>query len=435
MMIKLKKLKKRTWIIIGTVMFIVLVLGLGAIRKGSNSSSNFEFVTVERGNLENIISSTGTLNAKGTVEVGTQVSGTIDKVYVDFNDQVRKNQVLAVLDTTLLAASVRDAEANLLKAQAQHALSLTKYEDAQELYKNEFISELDFKTTKTDYETTRAALLSAQANLERAEANLKYTVIRSPINGTVIDRGVEPGQTLAASFSTPTLFVITEDLSQMEIHAYVDESDIGQIKEEQSVRFTVDAYPDETFDGNVREIRLQPETIQNVVNYTVVVDATNDQGLLLPGMTATVDFLVEQRENVLLISNTAIRFQPTQDMLAEFYKNMREKMSDNPDAAKKLRDQMMAGRGMQDGFPGMDSGGVQEPPKDVAVLWYCDDENRLSMMPIRTGATDGKKTEIVEGRDIKEGIEFISKIGKQDESKSTSSNNQQGRPPGPPRLF
>ncbi len=434
-MMKFKEIKKRTWIIISVAVVIVIVIFFGVIRKHSDVSSDFEFVQVERGDIENAISSTGTLNAKGTVEVGTQVSGTIDKVFVDFNDKVRKNQILAVLDTTLLAASVREAEANLRKTQAQYDLSLTKYEDAQELHKNEFISELDFKTAKVDYETANAALLSAQANLERAQANLKYAVIRSPINGTVIDRSIEPGQTVAASFSTPTLFVITEDLSQMEIHAYVDESDIGQIKEEQSVRFTVDAYPDETFTGSVREIRLQPETIQNVVNYTVVVDATNDKGLLLPGMTATVDFLVEQRKDILLIANSALRFQPTHDMLTELRKNIEGKIGASSDSTNKLRGQIMVGQGQQAEFPDMDSGRVQEPPEDVATLWYIDDENRLSMMPIRTGATDGKNTEIVEGRDIKEGMAFISAIGKQGELESTSSNNQQRRPPGPPRLF
>lgn len=280
----LKKLKKRTKIIIGAVLLVAVVVFCGTIiRKHSNGSAKFTYARVERGNIENTISSTGTLNAKGTVEVGTQVSGTISKVSADFNDRVRKGQILAVLDTTALASSVRDAEANLVKAQAQYDLARTKYEDAQELYQNNLISKIDFKTSKTEYQAARATLLSAQANSERTHTNLKYAVIRSPINGTVINRNIEPGQTVAASFSTPTLFVITEDLSQMEIHAYVDESDIGQVKKGQSVRFTVDAYPDETFYGTVRQIRLQPETIQNVVNYTIVVDATNDKGLLLPG--------------------------------------------------------------------------------------------------------------------------------------------------------
>jgi HlyD family secretion protein len=416
-------------------MVVAIVLIYRTTRSHANGSTDFEFVKVERGDIENTISSTGTLNAKGTVEVGTQVSGTIDKVYADFNDHVHKNQILAVLDTTLLAASVHDAQANLLKAQAQHDLSLTKYEDAQELYKNDYISEIDFKTTKTDYETAHAALLSAQANLERAQVNLKYAVIRSPINGTVINRGVEPGQTVAASFSTPTLFVIAEDLSQMEIHAYVDESDIGQIKKEQSVRFTVDAYPDEIFNGTVKEIRLQPETIQNVVNYTVVVDAKNDKELLLPGMTATIDFLVEQRKNVLLISNAALRFQPTQEMLAEFHKNREAEMATLPDSIKKLRTQITKGQTIQAESSSAEAEGIPEPAENVAMLWYFDDQHRLSMMHVRTGVTDGKNTEIVPSPGIHEGMLFISGFGRQSEAQSTSNNNQQGRRMGPPRLF
>lgn len=424
-MMKLKKIKKRTWIIISAALVIAIVIFSGVMRKHANGSSEFEFVKVERGDIENAISSTGTLNAKGTVELGTQVSGTIDRVYADFNDKVRKGQVLAVLDTTLLAASVRDAAANLSKAQAQHDLSLTKYEDAQELYKNEFISDLDFKTTKTDYETAHAMLLSAQAALDRAKVNLKYAVIRSPINGTVINRNVEPGQTVAASFSTPTLFVIAEDLSRMEIHAYVDESDIGQIKTGQAARFTVESYPDETFTGTVREIRLQPETIQNVVNYTVIVDATNEKGLLLPGMTATIDFLVEQRENALLIPNAALRFQPSQEMLAEFRNKTSKKLAALPDSIKE--------RMAQAGFSSQGSAGRKEQPKDAAVLWFLDDKNTLSMIHIRTGVTDGTKTEIIQGPGIKEGMEFISSMAKQGESRNTQQ--QRSRPPGPPRLF
>jgi HlyD family secretion protein len=432
-MIHLKKIKGRTLIIIGIVILVVSIALYVAIKRRSNSSVQYTFAPVERGDIENTISSTGTLNAKGTVEVGTQVSGTIDKIYVDFNDKVRKGQVLAVLDTTTLAASVRDAEANLLKAQAQHDLSLTKYEDAQELYQSNLISEVDFKTAKTDYEVAHAALLSAQANYERARVNFKYAVIRSPIDGTIINRNIEPGQTVAASFSTPTLFVITKDLSQMEIHAYVDESDIGQIKKGQAVRFTVDAYPDETFNGTVRQIRLQPETVQNVVNYTVVVDATNDKELMLPGMTATVDFIVEQRQHVLLISNAALQFQPTQKMLADFRKNTREKIDPPPDSIK----QAMKTRFLQGGFPGMDAQSHKELPEGAAMLWYFDNKNTLNMIPVRTGATDGKNTEIVEGRGIKEGMKYISGIAQQGKLKSTTTNNQQqkNRAPGPPPIF
>ncbi len=429
---KPKIFRKRTWIIVSIVAAIACIVFYGATMRHADRATSFTFTKIERGDIENTISSTGALNAKGTVEVGTQVSGTINKVYVDYNDHVRKNQILAALDSTLLAASVRDAQANLLKTQAQYDLSLAKYEDARELHEQGFVSEIDYKTAETDYAVAHASLLSAQASLERAKADLKYAVIRSPINGTVIDRSVEPGQTVASSFSTPTLFVIAEDLSQMEIHAYVDESDIGQIKEQQSVRFTVDAFPDETFSGTVRQIRLQPETIDNVVNYTVVVDATNDQELLLPGMTATVDFLIEQRTNVLFISNSALRIQPTENMLAELRENRKEMTPQLSDSTRQMHMQDIRNRQQQGESASTDSIGQQELPENIAMLWYYDADKKLNVMPVRTGITDGKHTEILESHDIQEGMEFMSGIGQQSESETASSTRQQNRPPRPP---
>jgi HlyD family secretion protein len=423
---KLKNIKMRTAFYVGIPIFVLIILSIGAIFRRPHRNTNFEFVTVERGNIENVISSTGTLEAKGTVEVGTQVSGTIDKVYVDFNDKVKKNQILAVLDATLLSAAVREAEANLQRAQAEMDLSQTKYENAQQLYEADYISELDFKSAKTEYEAARASLLSVQASLDRAKLNLKYAVIRSPISGTVIDRVVEPGQTVAASLSTPTLFLIAEDLAQMEIHAYVDESDIGQIKKNQNVQFTVEAYPDDEFTGTVREIRLQPEVVQNVVNYTVVIDASNKRGLLLPGMTATVDFLVEQRENVLMISNTALRFQPTDEMLTEFHKTMQKKHMAMPDSERP--------RVPQEGSLSLAPDDTTKRPEDGAVLWFVNNDNQLQVLPIRIGATDGKNTEIVQESGITEGMRFISGYAEPGESENSSTNNSRRRP-GPPPLF
>jgi HlyD family secretion protein len=422
---KLKKRKLPTLLLITIPGLVVMVFMVSVLCRKPSKNGDFEFTTAERGDIINIISSTGTLEAQGTVEVGTQVSGTIDKVYVDFNDQVKKNQILAVLDSTLLAAAVREAEANLQRAQAEMDLAATKFEDAQQLYEAHYISELDFKSAKTEYESARASLLSAQANLDRARLNLTYAVIRSPINGTVIDRVVEPGQTVAASLSTPTLFLIAEDLTHMEIHAYVDESDIGQIKQGLRVRFTVEAYPDEEFTGTVQEIRLQPEVIQNVVNYTVVIDAMNQNGLLLPGMTATVDFIIDERKDVLLISNSALRFEPSAEMLAEFQQHVREKFASLPDSVKQnLREGMSSSPHKSDGG---------EIPEDAGVLWYFDKDNKLSMMAVHIGVTDGKNTEIIDNPGIEQGMRFISATTKTTTSNTNSRSNQ--RRPGPPPLF
>ncbi|MCK5119980.1 MAG: efflux RND transporter periplasmic adaptor subunit, partial [Candidatus Latescibacteria bacterium] len=289
------------------ILVIVSLFGVGIhyfrAGNGAKEEGPYQFAEITRGDLENLVSSTGTLKAVSTVEIGTQVSGTIDRIDVDFNDAVRKGQVLAVLDTALLKVAVLDAQAGVARAQAQHEQARAEYERNRALFEKGHLSEKEFLPIRINVRITGAAVQSAKASLERAQINMNHATIRSPIHGTVIQRNVEPGQTVAASFSTPTLFIIAEDLSQMEIYAAVDESDIGQIKEGQSVRFEVQAYLDETFSGTVRQIRLQPAISENVVNYTVVVDAANEENLLLPGMTATVDFVVEARKAVLLIPN------------------------------------------------------------------------------------------------------------------------------------
>ncbi len=253
------------------------------------------------------------------MEVGTQVSGIIDKVYADFNDRVHKGQIIALVDTSLLKLAVTDAESNLLKALAQYEEARENHQRSVELYNRGLISKADYQPVKTSLRTAEASLAAAHAAMERANRNLKYAIIRSPIDGTVTARNVEEGQTVAASFSTPTLFTIAQDLSKMEIKAMVDESDIGQIKKDQPVRFTVQAYPQKTFEGKVKQVRVQPTTASNVVNYTVVVSADNPGNLLLPGMTATVDFIVEKKTNVTLVPNAALRFEPTEKQLTSVF--------------------------------------------------------------------------------------------------------------------
>jgi HlyD family secretion protein len=375
--------------------------------KGNGKDREYDFVEITRGDLENVNSSTGTLNPVSTVQVGTQVSGIIDKVLVDFNYNVKKGQILAVLDTKNLNITVRDAEAGLLKAKAQYEQGQADHQRAQKMFDKSLISDQDLLTSKTQEETSLAGLKSAEASLERANTNLDYAVIRSPINGIVIYRNVEEGQTVAASFSTPTLFNIAEDLSRMEIHALVDESDIGQIKEKMPVRFTVEAYYDKKFSGTVRQIWLQPTTVQNVVNYTVVIDGDNKEGLLLPGMTATVDFLIDQKKDVLLVPNTALRFKPTPEMISEFQRNIQKNTASQPDSLRKNRPNR------PDTFKnGQDWGSQLDAalPKGMGRLWLLDEQGRLSMRMVRTGITDGRMTEIVKGRDIQEGMKVISGI-------------------------
>jgi HlyD family secretion protein len=425
------KTKRRKKILFASAAVAVLCVAvlLLTMRDRSSSDDLLLLVQVERGDIEISISATGTMEAVGTVEVGTQVSGTVDQVLADFNDRVEKGQILAVLDTTVLSASVQESEANLIKARAQHELSTMKYEDAEELFKMDYISETEFQTVRADFETSRAALLSAELSLSRAEANLRYAVIRSPIRGTVIHRAVEPGQTVAASFSTPTLFVIAEDLSQMEIHAYVDESDIGGIEEGQTVRFTVESYPEDTFFGVTKQIRLQPETISNVVNYTVVVSAENPGGRLLPGMTATADFIIEQREDVLLVDGSALSYTPSVGTLEKMASTMVSPASHPMDSL--MRPPRMENQQIEEASA---ENPLISPEADRGVLWYMDDEGTLRPMPVRVGVTDGKRIEILDVFGVEEGMEFAtgstSSLGLMG-----SSPSQGNRGPRPPRLF
>jgi len=418
------KMKRNLVIIAAAVLVVAVVIVLIAAKgHGGDGDSKYTMGEVTRGDIKSVVSATGALSAVGTVEVGTQVSGTLAKLFVDFNDSVRRGQVLAVLDTTMLATSVKDARAGVLKAQSQLDKARLDQERSAELFGQNLISKADFETAATSLTAAQAGLVSAQASLERARANLGYAVIRSPIDGTVIERSIEPGQTVAASLSAPKLFVIAEDLRRMEIHALVDESDMGQIKVGQKATFTVEAQPEKEFTATVRQVRLQPETVSNVVSYTVVLDAENDAGLLLPGMTATVDFVVEERKDVLLVPSAALRIKPTQEMFAEARGSMA------PPAETGDRTSRQERAGGQGAWGGM--GGQNGQSSDRALVWYLDEKGKLAFAPVRKGATDGKNTEILEGP-VKEGMQVIVSLsaGAAASSSSARTNPLTPTPPG-----
>ena len=434
---------KRIMIIAAVI--VVAVVAVWAFTRGGDgaAASAYEFAEIERGDLEDVVSASGTLSAVGTVEVGTQVSGRLSEIFVDFNDHVKRGQVLALIDTTFLAASVKDARASLMKAEAQLALTETQFSRTQDLYERDLVSEAEYEDAAASLASARASVLSAEAALDRARTNLDYAVITSPISGTVIERSVEPGQTVAASLSAPVLFIIAEDLSDMEIHVLVDESDIGQVEVGQQVRFTVDAYYEREFWGEVRQIRLQPETVSNVVNYTVVVDAPNDEGLLLPGMTATADFLLEYREDVLLVPNAALRFTPTMEMFQELRGSMPDRRPPAEDGAQGEGGEQRPTQGRGDGSgaaarPGgarqrgmnpmnrmLTAAGID--PENGAVLWHLDEAGELAVTPIETGATDGIRTEVVRGADVHDGMEVIIAVVESEAGEGGSRNPLSGR--------
>jgi len=439
----LKFLKK---IIIPVVILLAIIAAvLFFLKKDKKNETTYTYAEITRGDIENTVDATGTIEPVTTVQVGTQVSGIIDKIYVDFNDKVTKNQLMAVIDTTILSVQVRDAKANLLSSQAQYDQAKYNFERTEQLYKQNLLSELEYIQAKSSYQSAQASLLSSKNNLKRAEQNMRYAFITSPINGTVIYREVEEGQTVASSFQTPEMFLIAEDLSKMEIHALVDESEIGLIKVGQPVEFEVQAHDDKKFNGVVRQVRLQPEEVQNVVNYTVVIDAANPDGLLLPGMTASLEFIVEMKKDVLLAPLAATRLQPTVKMMETMFANMQKRFAAMRDSSKAPAGQAMGANGragmMGGGMPGMGAGmpmmngnGNGNGNNNFALIWYFDKDKTLQSMPVKTGSNDGKNVEIMPmmpGMQIEPGMQIIAGITTTEPTVGSQTN----RMPGPPGGF
>lgn len=276
----------------------------------SNQPARYKMQPVDRGDIQRVISANGTLNPTIQVNVGTQVSGTVKVLHVDFNSQVKAGQVLAELDPSLLEAAAAQSRANLGSAQAQFAVAQSKFTRSNRLFQQGFISQAELDADRQQLDVTAALVKTTQAKVRADEVNLRYSVIRSPIDGVVVARNVDVGQTVAASFQTPTLFLIAKDLRQMQIDTNIAEADIGAIRVGLPVKFTVDAFGDREFHGAVRQIRINPSVQQNVVSYNVVVGFDNDSGALLPGMTGHVKILAEKKLNVIRVPNAALRFKP-----------------------------------------------------------------------------------------------------------------------------
>jgi len=322
-------MKKTYWIIIIVVVLALVALGYFLLKGKSEKIIEFRSGKVEKGDLQVLVTATGTLNPDTTVAVGTQVSGIITKIYVDFNSVVKKGQRIAVLDTTFLASSVEDARSNLFRAQVQTRLTKRTYERNKTLLEQKVLAQSDFDQSLSDYETAQANEKSAKSALDRALINLHYATIVAPVSGVVISRNVDIGQTVASSFSTPTLFSIANDLTKMQLQASIDEADIGKIKVGQDVSFRVDAYVDQMFAGIVWQIRLQPVSVSNVVNYTVVINVPNADLRLMPGMTANLTVKTQEVLNVLKVPSAALRFWPPQEY---FDKHLKE----YPDSIQKM---------------------------------------------------------------------------------------------------
>ena len=295
--------RKKWWIIT----IAVIVIGANLIFGGEKKATKAGYSTVEitRGDMRQIVSATGEIQPVNTVNVGSQVSGTINAIYVDYNSKVKKGDVLLTIEPSVLEAQVREAEASLSSSKSKRNYAKSEYTRNKTLYSEGFISRAEMEQSQTTYEQAEQDVVRMQSQYERAKTNLGYATITSPVDGTVISRKVDVGQTVAASFQTPDLFEIAEDLSKMQIETSVSEADIGMVKDGQRVTFTVDAYPNKTFEGRVHQIRLSPTTTSNVVVYTVVIEVDNSDMSLMPGMTAFVTIIVDERFNTFKVQNSA----------------------------------------------------------------------------------------------------------------------------------
>ena len=366
-------------IVLGSI-FLVVLAGLlywwGSSRAAQDPAQRYRTVAVERGSVVQSVSANGTLNPVVLVSVGTQVSGTVKKLYVDFNDQVKAGQPLLELDDALVAASERQSAANVINAQASLDLAQANETRMRALLAQEYVSRQEYDQAAQTLKSARAQLAQAQAANARDRANLGYTTIRSPVDGVVIDRVVDLGQTVAASFQTPTLIKIAQDLTEMRIDTSFAEADLGNIREGLPARFTVDAFPDRQFEGVVQQIRLNPTTQQNVVTYNVRISVANPEHILLPGMTAYVTIGVQSRDDVLLVPNAALRFKPAEAVV--------DKASGGDKAAEKMR--------------AAEAGGAKGKKRaGQGATIHVLAEGKLQPVNVRLGITDGRNTEVLGG--------------------------------------
>ena len=365
----MKKLKiSKVWIAM-TVVVIVAVAAWALSGGKEKEEINFKQEKVSLQTLQNSVTATGTIEAVTSVTVGTQVSGIVNKLYVDYNSQVKKGQVIAELDKTNLLSELNTAKANMASAQSQLNYQSANMKRYQTLYQKGLVSADDYENALLTYRQAKEEVATAKEQVQRAQTNLGYATITSPIDGTVISKSVEEGQTVAASFNTPELFTIAKDLTNMQVVADVDEADIGAVKEGDRVTFTVDAYPDDTFEGTVKQVRLQATTTNNVVTYEVVISAQNADLKLKPGLTANVTIYTQERAGVLAVANKALRFTPTKETVGKDIKIV--------------------------------------DCKGKNKVWTLDGKT-LTAHPVSIGQSDGMHTEIIKG--LKAGQQIVTEI-------------------------
>ncbi len=450
--------KKILWIIVALVVVAGVVLGLTVFKNGKTKSVPYRTETVGKGDIEALVVTSGTLNPLETIDIGAQVSGRVTKLYADFNSPVKTGDIVAELDQEQLRMKIQQNEASyqtrtasLEQAKVNLQTSEKAYERAKALFGKNLLSVEEMDTAEANFLSAKSSLVSAQASLNQAKStldqskvDLSYAIIRAPVDGVVISRKVSLGQTLQSGFNVPVLFQVATDLTKMKVECDVDESDIGKVKEGQKVRFTVEAYPNESFNGVVQQVRVSPTTTNNVVTYTTIVNLDNPEKKLLPGMTATVSIIVGEAKNVLRVSNQALRFTP--ELSAEALQAL----------MKESMDRMMAQRQAQGGQPGPEGapqgGAPQGGPsgarpegqpagqrtfgqgggnrqggsqRQLPKVFVQDKDGKLRIVFLRTGVADTAYTEVLRG-DLKEGDVILAGTSSGTQQASQNQNRMGG---------
>ncbi|MDD6197675.1 MAG: efflux RND transporter periplasmic adaptor subunit [Prevotella sp.] len=389
----MKKLSK-VWLVVAVVIIVAIVAWVLSGSKKEEQIS-FETAAVAPANIMNSITATGTIEPVTSVTVGTQVSGIVSKLYVDYNSVVKKGQVIAELDKTNLMSQLNSAKTQLATAQSQLNYQTTNFNRYKTLYQKGLVAADDFDSAKLSYTQAKEQVAAAKEEVQRAQTNLGYATITSPIDGIVLSKSVEEGQTVAASFSTPELFTIAQDLTNMQVVADVDEADIGDVKEGERVSFTVDAYPDDTFEGTVKQVRQEATTTNNVVTYEVVISAPNADLKLKPGLTANVTIYTAERKGVLSVQSKALRFTPQKETVGKM------KIVDQTGNAKNK-------------------------------VWTIEG-NSIVAHNVNIGMTDGTNTQILNG--ISAGVKVVTGLnvtgGEQDDAQPNASSERSPFAPGP----
>lgn len=429
-------------LVIGLILVVVvfIVLYFTVFKSKNGEEIGYQKEAISRGSIQALVDTTGTLNPVNIVDIGSQVSGKIEDIYVDFNSNVEAGQIIAKIDQELFLTKVNQNEANyqssvaaLEKSKISLALAEKSLNRSKELFEKKLISVEELEKAEANYYNARSDLQSSEARLEQSKSQLEsskvdlaYTIIKSPIDGVVISRNINVGQTVAASFQAPVLFQIANDLTKMQVECSVDEADIGKVEEDQKVTFTVDAFPNDRFSGIVKQVRYSPEVVSNVVTYTTIVEVDNPDLKLRPGMTATVSIVVGEARDKLLVPNTALRFTPnlTQEQMRALFAEMGMGRGRQSNGGQETSSQSQSGQRPQGSTPsaarqfggGMAAGRMQ----DMGRVWMEGENGKLKMVFFKTGVTDNIYTEVVSG-DLEEGQEII--VGEGEASSSSRNDN------------